>query len=79
MKENKTNWWKIATIILAVIFIIETCFIGWIIKAGTDVINNENECSINICEPYDTYYFDPYDNICYCYRDHEIVYQEYIK
>ena len=43
------------------------------------MIDNENECAYNICDGYDVYQYDDYNEVCYCYdNDNEITYQEYI-
>jgi hypothetical protein len=58
---------------------LETAGFIWIAKIGTKQINDENTCAINICQNggYDSYLFD--NNVCYCYTNHEIAYQEVIK
>ena len=72
------NGWKVATIILILTNVLTILFLGWAWSYGTELINNENECGVNICRDYDSYYYDDYDNICYCYKNQEIVYQEFI-
>jgi len=73
-----TNRWKIVAIILIITNIFLLAFIGYFWKIGTEVVNNENKCAINICEGYDAYHYDYYENICYCYNNHEIKYQEFM-
>jgi len=73
------NGWKVTAIIFIVLFILESLLIGWAYNYGTESIENETECSYNICDGYDSYYFDDYENVCYCYIDGEIEHQEYIK
>ncbi len=81
---KKTNVWKILAIIFIILFVIETLFILWIFSAGTKMVKNENICVINICNlgsedsEYDSYYYDDYEEICYCYKDGEIAHQEII-
>ena len=71
--------WKVIGIILLVIMVIETAFVIWAWQTGTEMIENENECAYNICDDrYDAYFYDDYDEVCYCYIGDEIVYQEYI-
>ena len=78
MKERKG--YKTSTIILSIIVILETLFIIWIFNIGNEMIEQENECAINICndEIYESYFYDDYEEVCYCYGDNELVYQEYI-
>jgi hypothetical protein len=73
------NGWKVTAIIFITLFIIETMFFFYLLKVGTDVISEEEECRINICEGTDSFYYDMYDRMCYCYEDDEIVREEYIR
>jgi len=72
------NGWKITAIVFIILFILETCFLIWAFNLGTQMIENENECAINVCNDYETYYYDDYNNMCYCYLNHEITHQEYL-
>jgi len=71
--------WKIIAIIFIVLFALETLLGIWVIGLGTQVIENENDCAYNICSDYETYYYDNYEQMCYCYNNHEVEYQEYIR
>ena len=71
------NSWKTIAIIFIVLFIVETIIFFGLLYVGTATINKENQCAINVCADYDAYIFD-YDDMCYCYRNNEIVYQEYL-
>ena len=73
------NGWKITAIIFICLFVIETATFIWIVKIGTEQINNENTCAVNICQNnnYDSYLLE--NNICYCYKNHEIAYKEVLK
>ena len=75
------NRWKVTSIIFIVLFILETCFIIWAINYGTQMVDNENKCMINVCGPdiYDSYFYDDYDKMCYCYTNHEVTKQEYLE
>ncbi len=73
------NGWRITAIIFVIISILEFLFIGWIFSLGTEMIEQENECSINVCSDYSSFYFDYDFGMCYCYENGEIVYEEYIK
>jgi len=79
-KENNkvSKGWRTTAIVFMVLFLLETLFVGWIFSVGTESIEKENECSINVCEPYEAYYYDDYSEVCYCYEDNEIVYQKFI-
>lgn len=74
---EKTGW-KATAIILGIILILGILLFVWVWSIGTTMIENENICSINICNGYETYYYDDLDKICYCYNNHEVFYQEYI-
>ena len=70
------NKWKVIAIIFIIISILEFGVLYWAWNAGTEMIEKENTCSINICTNYDAYYYQ--DNNCYCYDNGEIVHQEYM-
>ncbi len=72
------NGWNVIAIIFIILFILESLFLFWAFNLGTQFIENENECSINVCADYETYYYDEWDNICYCFNDGEIEHQEYL-
>ena len=74
-----SNGWKITAIIFICLFVLETAGFAFIIKIGTDVINNESKCSTDICyniEGADSFIYE--DPICYCYKNGEIIYQKYL-
>jgi hypothetical protein len=75
---EKTGW-KVIAIIFIILFILETSFLIFAFNLGTSIIENESECSINVCEDYLSYYYDTYTNMCYCYENHEVVKEQYIK
>lgn len=68
--------WKIIAIIFIIISILEFGILYWAWDYGTEEIENENECAINLCEGYETYQY--FDKACYCYIDGELTYQEYM-
>lgn len=76
----KNNTWKTLAIIFIILFVLETAFIIWMISIGLKEINIESECIVNICgsDEYDAYYYDTYEEICYCYKDHEVTHQEFM-
>jgi len=71
--------WKITAIIFIILFVVISLIFIALINYSLNVIEDENECSINICSEYESFYFDYSTNVCYCYNDKEIVYQEFIK
>lgn len=77
MKKNK---WKNIAIIFIILFAIETLLVIILFSWGWDIMDKESECSINICGEYDSnsFYYDSYEDVCYCYKDNEIVYQRYM-
>ena len=82
---KKINVWKILAIVFMVLFVIESIFLIWIFSSGAKMIKNENICAINICDLrsenslYDSYYYDDYEEVCYCYTNGEITHQEVIQ
>jgi len=75
------NGWKITAIVLMCVCFVETCFIGWTIKAGGEMIERENTCAVNICDvgnENEAFYYDDWEEICYCFQEGEISYQKYI-
>jgi len=74
---EKTGW-KALAIVFICLFIVETLLLIWIWNVGTEFIENENECAVNICQDKDSYYYDSQNRMCYCYVNHEIVKQKFI-
>lgn len=72
------NGWKITAIIFMIAFVAETLLIAWAWNLGGDAIEKENDCQINVCESYEAFLFDSYNQMCYCYEDGEVVYEKYI-
>ena len=77
--NNMVNGWKITAIIFIIIFILETAFFIYSFNLGTEMIEKENECAYNVCNNYDSYAYDDYAEICYCYNDNELQHEEYIR
>lgn len=77
---EKHNGWKITAIIFMCLFIVETLLFAWIMWIGTMSINKEFECKANICGDltYDSFYYDSYENICYCYTQGELALTKYL-
>ena len=76
--DQQKNKWKAIAIIFIVLFVLENIFMIYAYKVGTKAIENETECAYNVCENYETYYYDSYEKICYCYNDEEIEKQKYM-
>ncbi len=71
--------WKVTAIVFIILLILETLFLIYAYNLGTEDVEKENECIINVCSEYDAYYYDGLTNICECYIDNELVKQEYLK
>ena len=78
MNNNLHIKWKTIAIIFIVLFVIETIFFLYVWKSGTNYIELENQCLYNICEGYDSYSYDYYEEVCYCFTDGEIDKQQFI-
>jgi len=74
----KINGWKVAAIILGTFFVLQILLFIGLYNIGAAAIEKENECMYNICTEADTYYYDSYEGVCYCYKDNEVIYQKYI-
>lgn len=75
MKDNK---WKTIGIVFIIISIIEFLFIVWAWNVGDEYIENRSNCMINICEDSDSFFYDEYSEICYCYKGEEVSHQKYL-
>ena len=73
------NKWKIMAIIFIVISVLEFGILCWAWNTGTEMMKDEMECVYNICEEGQSYYYDDLESMCYCYENHEIVKQVYLK
>ena len=79
-----TNWKTIA-IVFIIIAVLEFVVLIWFWNVGTQYIEREEECAYDICEldeleasNYDSYFYDNVYQMCYCYKDGEIVKQKHI-
>lgn len=80
--ENST--WKILAIVFIILFILETLFFIWIIKLGSDVIEEEareeikeDRCIYEICfGDYDYYTYK--DGLCSCYVGNELKFSRFV-
>ena len=70
------NKWKTLAIVLIIILVVENLLFFWILSLGLDEMEREDKCGEVICIDDDAFYYDSIDNICYCFVDNEIVYEE---
>ena len=70
------NGWKVLAIILLVLLVAENILIYNMVQWGIRDIDKEAECSINICEPYESYTYE--DSICTCYNGLEAQHTEFV-
>lgn len=70
--------WKSVAIIFIILFCLENAFLFWVIKTANDDVEFENICMVNICGgvKYDAYFYDTTNNMCSCYNDNEVIYQQ---
>jgi hypothetical protein len=73
------NGWKVTAIIFILLFIAETSFLIYALNLGIETEKNEYECAYNICGDYQSYNYDDYSDMCYCFENNEIVVERYIK
>ncbi len=78
-RKMTINKWKIIAMIFIGLFILETIVVIGLVGMGIGLMRDESECSYNICEGYDSYYYDEINNVCYCYLDDGIAHQQYIR
>ncbi len=76
--NNETRKWKTIGIICIVLLVLETLLLIYAYNLGTDMIEKENECNINVCQGYDAYFYDEVTKVCSCYQDNELEYEEYL-
>lgn len=72
------NIWKPIAIIVSILFVAETMFIYYAMVEGTELTNKENQCIFEVCENagYHSYIYD--EGLCQCYKNGELVKEEYI-
>jgi len=80
MKDEKVSkGWKTATIILGIVVFIMLVLCVYSYNLGVDIVKDENECAMNICENYDSYQYDMYEEICYCFSEGELAKTKYMR
>lgn len=72
--------WKVLSIIAVVLLVLSWSLFGLLMYNGSKIYEKENECSFNICnkEAYDSYFYNAYEDVCYCLDDNDIKYFEYM-
>ena len=82
-KSKEANGWKVATIVLAVVciflvvvIVLETALFIYLISLGDRLEKMETDCSSNICANYTSYSFSDSSEVCYCYSDGMVKYQQ---
>lgn len=82
MRMNTMNGWKLSAILLGILLILETLLMVWAFFSGSDSIDKENQCSVNICGPgyqngtYDSYLYN--SGYCLCYKDGDPLLTRYL-
>ncbi len=72
---NKSNGWRTLAIIFFILLVLETLFIVWAFQVGSQDIENENQCSINVCADADSYSY--VDGLCECYSNNKVYHSFY--
>lgn len=82
------NSWKTLAIVFIILCALET--LGWIyaVHLGNEILiaeeNGKNNilgnsmCQSDICMGYDTYYYNADAEMCYCYVNGNMIYNEYL-
>jgi hypothetical protein len=60
--------WKIISIVLFVIIILQTSFVGVSFYLVHQYIQRDNQCQLDECFGYDFYAYDDVTGICSCYE-----------
>ena len=68
--------WKAVGIVFIILFLVVGTSLVYIVYVGNESLNKENRCAIEICQDYDAYNFDIYENICVCYEGDTPTYRE---
>ena len=86
---EKDGWKTLAIVfiiisaVLVIIIIVESIFLVSIIFYELSLDEMEVECDVNICgqfEDYNSYVFDEYSEMCYCYGGQgEVLHREIVE
>jgi len=80
--NTSMNGWKTFAIILLIILILESSFLGYALYLGQKAVRQESQCSVNICGQgyqngtYDSYHFE--DDVCTCFKDGRVISTTYV-
>jgi len=79
MKNN--NPWRVIAIVFIVLFALETISVICLYAIGSQALSNETECSVNVCGELNatSFYYDDFEQVCYCYSGEDMVQMKYIK
>lgn len=74
------NGWKITAIVFMSLFFLIVLVFGLLLYVGLSASSLESKCKGDVCSNnvYDSFYFDSYDNICYCYTGGEVALTKYM-
>lgn len=70
--------WKTAAVIFGIILLIESLLIGAVVYRGWKMVIAEEECQVNVCKSFESYYYHPTDNTCHCYEGNELILSTHI-
>lgn len=78
--EKVSSGWRTATIVLSVIVVLFLILFTWGIVAVNQDMARENDCVFNICgdDIYNSYYYDEWEKVCYCFTDGELAKTRYM-
>lgn len=79
-KKPEKNKWKTIAIIFIILFVLETLAIVYVYKVGADANAHEAQCANEICYilKADTYFYEPYEGVCQCFKDEKEIYNRRI-
>lgn len=72
------NGWKITAIIFIILFILETAFFFMVAWTGMKELDEEDRCG-QICSAKESDGYRYENDLCSCYSDGKVVYQDGIK
>lgn len=69
------NIWKIISIILLILILVETSLFAYVIKSGVEQGQDQLKCSNEICGGMNAqaFVYDSNTDLCYCYNDEEVI------
>ena len=73
------NGWKVFGIIMLIVNIVLFGSLYYFYTLGVDMVNSENHCNVNICNSYESYFYDSVERMCYCYNGGEMQKESYVQ